>query len=538
MTITANSMFAKATSSLKGRLIAPHQHDGVKWMIERETAQGPKGGILADEMGLGKTVQSIATTLANPQGQTLIVVPKSLQLQWCDEIEKYTGIAPQKWETRHLINDVPYVVATYGQTHCGKLQSRQWHRLILDEAHTLRNTSTKTTQKIMAIPRHITWCLTGTPIVRHKQDVATLLSLIGETRILDNETVRQTYILRRTFKDLCEICPRLRLPGLTIETHEITMTDDERAAYNNVITYGQFAVRVAESMALDGGNRREAFNHIFEIILRLQQLVVSPHLCREAVEQTVSSVFSECMTDSRPRDEDRECPICMNTMEEPCQTPCNHWFCPGCISTALAIKAKCPMCVQPVMPGEVRRTCVDTPRDTTSTKVQTVLDIVSRSNEKTIVYTHWIKEQQVIRTELEKIGRRVHVIDGSTPQQTRHDIVSDFNTAEDPCVLVANIQTTSAGLNLQAAKAVVFPSLDWSPCNELQAIARVHRLGVEHPVTVHRITAPGTIDDRVQQRQLLKLGLASDLLGDARIKDQLAIKNMTLDDIKSIFTLV
>jgi len=51
-----------------GRLFAPYQRDGVKWMLDMEAqTSGPKGGFLCDEMGLGKTVQLISTILANPR---------------------------------------------------------------------------------------------------------------------------------------------------------------------------------------------------------------------------------------------------------------------------------------------------------------------------------------------------------------------------------------------------------------------------------------------------------------------------------------
>ena len=58
---------------LNGRLFAPYQRDGVKWMLGMEAqTSGPKGGFLSDEMGLGKTVQLISTMLANPKDRTLI----------------------------------------------------------------------------------------------------------------------------------------------------------------------------------------------------------------------------------------------------------------------------------------------------------------------------------------------------------------------------------------------------------------------------------------------------------------------------------
>ena len=74
---------------LKTRLISPYQHEGVRWLVDRELDRTKPGGFLCDEMGLGKTVQLIATMLANPKPKTLVVVPKSVVGQWCDEIARF-----------------------------------------------------------------------------------------------------------------------------------------------------------------------------------------------------------------------------------------------------------------------------------------------------------------------------------------------------------------------------------------------------------------------------------------------------------------
>jgi SNF2 family DNA or RNA helicase len=538
------TMFANAQRHLKGRLIAPHQHDGVEWMLRRETAEdGPRGGILADEMGLGKTVQTIATTLGNPGGQTLIIVPKSLQIQWVEHIQTFTDASVQQWKPSVPITDSTYVVATYGQTLCKKLNSVRWHRLVLDEAHRVKNKNSKASKCIASIHRDITWCLTGTPIIRSPGDVISLLAVIGETNpSLDTERIRNTYILRRTFEDLCAACPRLKLPQLNMHVHEVSLTDDEKRAYNDIVMYGRFAVRVAQSMVLEGGDRREATNHIFEIMLRLQQAVVSPTLCMEIVRETRSRIFSDVLTDASHAPYD-DCPICMDTMTNPSATKCNHWFCSNCIAAACGCKMACPMCRAPIETGDIAQSM-----DTTepgqqgmplSTKFSKVVDLVNQiPDKKVIVFTHWRQEQRELYDEITKRGRPARIISGSTSMEERHAIVHDFNEGTDPMVLIANIQTTSTGLNLQAAKAVIFPSLDWSPCLELQAIARVHRIGVDHPVDVHRITAPGSIDDRVQNRQLEKLSFASQLLGDKRIESRLSIDSSYGDFLASIFTLI
>ena len=72
-----------------------HQVIGVAWMLSRETSLSmPRGGILADDMGLGKTVQVLACMSQNlprqrDRAQTLIVCPKSLIMQWIEQIKKH-----------------------------------------------------------------------------------------------------------------------------------------------------------------------------------------------------------------------------------------------------------------------------------------------------------------------------------------------------------------------------------------------------------------------------------------------------------------
>jgi len=327
-----------------------------------------------------------------------------------------------------------------------------------------------------------------------------------------------------------------------MHVHEVSLTDEEKRIYNDIVMYGRFAVRVVQSMVLEGGDRREATNHIFEIILRLQQAVVSPTMCMETMRKTRSRIFSDALTDASNAPDD-DCPICMETMTNPSTTKCNHWFCSTCIATTCGCKMACPICRAPIEIGDIVQS-IDTtdPRSQgmpLSTKFSKVVELVHQiPDKKVIIFTHWRQEQRELYDEITRSGRPARIISGTTSMEERHAIVHDFNEGTDPMVLIANIKTTSMGLNLQAAQSAIFPSLDWSPCLELQAIARVHRIGVNHPVDVHRITAPGSIDDRVQNRQLEKLSYASQLLNDKRIESRLSIDSSYGDFLGSIFTLI
>ena len=73
---------------------------------------------------------------------------------------------------------------------------------------------------------------------------------------------------------------------------------------------------------------------------------------------------------------------------------------------------------------------------------------------------------------------------------------------------------------------------------EMQAIARAHRLGVAHPVTVHRLIARGSIDDHVVRIQGQKLAYASELFDDARVNTKLGFDPTNLHSLAKIFALI
>ncbi|PYH44113.1 putative SNF2 family helicase/ATPase [Aspergillus saccharolyticus JOP 1030-1] len=222
---------------LKVKLL-PHQREGVNWMCDKETGRNktkgvlPKGGILADDMGLGKTVQTIALILSNrkptsglrrsksqddeedsdedeeedtrklPPGlskTTLVVAPLALIKQWeaeiLDKVEPshrlrvlvYHGNARAK-ATDNLENyDV--VITTYGTltSEHGALDKNKkktgifsvyWYRIVLDEAHTIKNRNAKATQSACALDAEYRWCLSGTPLQNNLDELQSLIKFL------------------------------------------------------------------------------------------------------------------------------------------------------------------------------------------------------------------------------------------------------------------------------------------------------------------------------------------------------------------------
>lgn len=159
-------------------------------MVRRETEpfqlggeDMPKGGIVADDVGLGKTLMAVAIIIANPKPKTLIILPKSLVYQWKSQIELFThfkvSIVSKDVLCDRLSDDTLYLISqsqlnrrntVVGET---TVHAVEWDRIIVDEAHFLRNKKSKTYDAFMLLKADIRWALTATPVMNRMTDLFT-----------------------------------------------------------------------------------------------------------------------------------------------------------------------------------------------------------------------------------------------------------------------------------------------------------------------------------------------------------------------------
>jgi len=146
-----------------------------------------KGGFQCDDMGLGKTIQVLATMRQNPKPRTLILCPLALLDNWTQNAAKagFTVLVKgdgSDWASYHEDGLEEVYVANYDAVlNRESMLMMPWDRIVLDEAHCIRNHKTQKTKKILEIAQdvEIKWAVTGTPIVNNQKDAVTLFAFLG-----------------------------------------------------------------------------------------------------------------------------------------------------------------------------------------------------------------------------------------------------------------------------------------------------------------------------------------------------------------------
>jgi hypothetical protein len=137
-------------------------------------------------------------------------------------------------------------------------------------------------------------------------------------------------------------------------------------------------------------------------------------------------------------------------------------------------------------------------RKLAAAKAKTTIEFIENAvaqGEKVLVFSSFDAPLQRI---YKKFGESSVLITGKTPVPKRQALVDRFQTDPEVTVFVANILAGGVGLNLTAARQVVFNDLDWVPANHWQAEDRAYRIGQTGTVQVTYMVAQQTIDEFVR----------------------------------------
>ncbi|KAK3043438.1 hypothetical protein RJ639_002017 [Escallonia herrerae] len=511
------------------------------------------------------------------RGGTLIVCPMALLSQWNDELEThskpgsvsvcvhYGGVRSNDPE---VIAEPDIVLTTYGVlTAAYKIDGEysifhkvDWYRVVLDEAHTIKSSRTQDLYSLLCFLHVEPWCNWAwwSKLIQKPYEN-------GDHRGLKLiKAILRPLMLRRTKDSKDKLGrPILVLPPTDIQVIECEQSEGEHDFYDALFRRSkvQFDQFVAQGKVLHN------YANILELLLRLRQCCNHPFLvmsrgdsqqfadlnklARRFLETNPDSATSNQRAPTRAyveevvegirKGENTECPICLESADDPVLTPCAHRMCRECLLSSWRSPAigLCPICRQLLKKNELitcpseNRFRVDINKNwKESSKVLKLLECLERviqSGEKCIVFSQWTSFMDLLEIPLKRRGIGFLRFDGKLSQKHRERVLKEFTETSENMVLLMSLKAGGVGLNLTAASNVFLMDPWWNPAVEEQAIMRIHRIGQKRTVRVRRFIVKDTVEERMQQVQARKQRMIAGALTDEEVR------SARLEELKMLF---
>lgn len=154
-----------------------------------------------------------------------------------------------------------------------------------------------------------------------------------------------------------------------------------------------------------------------------------------------------------------------------------------------------------------------------------LVDELIGNQHRALVFSQFTSHLALIRKELDLQGISYLYLDGTMSVNEREKQVSRFQQGEGHLFLIS-LKAGGTGLNLTAADYVIHLDPWWNPAVEDQASDRVYRIGQTRPVTIYRLIASNTIEEKIVTLHQSKKSLADSLLDGSNMAHKLTKEEM------------
>ena len=155
---------------------------------------------------------------------------------------------------------------------------------------------------------------------------------------------------------------------------------------------------------------------------------------------------------------------------------------------------------------------------------ETVTELLDNGH-KALVFSQFVDHLSIVRAYLDEQKISYQYLDGSTPAKERKRRVDAFQSGEGDVFLIS-LKAGGTGLNLTAADYVIHLDPWWNPAVEDQASDRAHRIGQQRPVTIYRLVAKDTIEDKIVALHQHKRDLANSLLEGTEMSGKISTDDL------------
>ncbi|CAM9404773.1 unnamed protein product [Pylaiella littoralis] len=257
------------------------------------------------------------------------------------------------------------------------LMALGWNRIVLDEAHTIRNNKTAKHKACLALSSRYRWCLTGTPLVNKPEDVGALFSFLrlapaSNPRVFTQAIGRPIRSgiesglarLRVLMKSVCLRRVKAilgdKLPPKVVEIHRVEMDDGHREVYNTLFNSARaaFKAALAEGESEASKTVMSQYASVLECLLRLRQVCCANSLVPAGRLEQARKVLTQLAKEGPKlgkeeaiklfaklkglleQDEGAECAVCLELVDAAdarVLRGCGHGFCSKCLSVMVKV---------------------------------------------------------------------------------------------------------------------------------------------------------------------------------------------------------
>ena len=451
----AQKLVPKVPATLRGEL-RDYQQEGFRWLMR--LAHWGAGACLADDMGLGKTIQTLAMLVARgPEGPSLVVAPTSVCPNWADEARRFAPTLnvkelKQAGRDEVLAGLVPMDLLVLSY---GLLQSER--------------------ARLSKVPWNVV--------------------VLDEAQAIKNTGAKRSLAAMKLNGRF-----RVATTGTPIENQLSELWNIFRFLNPGYLGSAEsFSRRFAVPIERDGDR------------VARQQLrrMIRPFILRRTKDEVLSEL---------PEKTEITLTVDLNEKEwsfyEALRRKTLEDFAAGPgpaekIHVFAALMKLRRACCNVVLAGS--------PAEMPSAKLEAFADLLGEvrgGGHKALVFSQFVDHLAILQDWLTERGIPFQYLDGSTPPEERRRRVAAFQAGEGDCFLIS-LRAGGTGLNLTAADCVIHMDPWWNPAVEEQASDRAHRIGQTRPVTVYRIVARGTIEEKIVALHAWKRDLADGLLEDS-----------------------
>ena len=415
-------------------------------------------------MGLGKTIKTIAILLAAKQegkeGTSLIVAPASLVFNWQEEFTRFAPelfvnvVAGTQSDRQRIIENwrkADVLITSYDllKRDIGFYEDKSFLFEIIDEAQYIKNHTTAAAKAVKVIQSKTRFALTGTPIENRLSELWSIFDYL--------------------------------MPGF-LYTYEVFRREMETPIVKN---QDEAATMRLQKMTAPFIMRRLKDNVLKDLPEKLEE---TRYVKFESTQQKLYDAqvlhLKQMITDQSSQEFNKNKLQILSEMMKLRQICCDPSL---CFENYKGEAAKVEACID---------------------LVKSAID----GGHRILLFSQFTSMLEILKGNLEREGIKYFVITGSTAKENRLEMVKEFNEGDVPIFLIS-LKAGGVGLNLVGADVVIHYDPWWNQAVQNQATDRAHRIGQTKKVTVYKLLAKNTIEEKIQKLQEKKTDLADQIIG-------------------------